>query len=105
MLTKTTIALIAAVLIGVASTAQAGPDRGRDERGGYHVGPLGQWFGGPPVRRYGYVYSAPYAYSEPYGAYGAYDYAPADGYYVYRPDYPPGWHYTPDYGWHYGPPY
>ena len=100
MLTKTTIVLATAVLLAVASAAQAGSDRDREQRGGYHIGPLGQWFGGP-------------AYAYPYGAYATYGYAPGYGYpgYGYAPGYrsygyhyPPGWHYTLNYGWHYGPP-
>jgi hypothetical protein len=68
MMTKTSIALAAALLLGVASAAQAGPDRGPEFQGGYHIGPLGQWFGGPAFRR-GY-------YSYGYAPYGAFTYAP-----------------------------
>jgi hypothetical protein len=40
MLTKTKIALAAALLVGVASAAQAGDDNATS--GGFRVGPLGQ---------------------------------------------------------------
>src|SRR5215472_11081595 len=89
MLTKTTIVLATAVLLAVASAAQARSDRDREQRGGYHIGPLGQWFAGP-------------AYAYPYGAYPTYGYPPGYGYAPryrsYGYVYPPGWHYTPDYG-------
>jgi hypothetical protein len=77
MMTGTKIALAAVLLMGVASTAQAGPDRGHDDpqRGGYHIGPFGQWLGGPSYRWRGYY---------------SYGYAPAP-YYYYR-------HYR---GWRY----
>jgi hypothetical protein len=45
MLTKTTIALTTALLLGVVSAAQAGGSRDEDTHtGGFRVGPLGQSF-------------------------------------------------------------
>ena len=44
MLTKTKVALAAALIFGAASAAQA--NEPRDEFGGYRVGPLGQSFQG-----------------------------------------------------------
>jgi hypothetical protein len=43
MLTRTKIALAAAVILGAASAAQA--NEPRDEYGGYKYGPMGQRFG------------------------------------------------------------
>jgi hypothetical protein len=49
MLTK--IALAAALVLGAAAAAQAGSkDDYCGNCGGFHVGPLGQWFGGPAFR-------------------------------------------------------
>jgi hypothetical protein len=68
MLTK--IALAAAIVLGAAAAAQAGSkDDFCAQCGGYHIGPLGQWFGGPPFRR-SYWGPGPFAYD--YG----YAYAP-----------------------------
>jgi hypothetical protein len=71
------IALAAVLALGAASVAQAGSrdDNGSNTRGGYHVGPMGQWFGGPAFRTRHWGYSG-YAY-ERYG----YDYVP--GYHRY----------------------
>jgi hypothetical protein len=44
MFTKTRMALAAALVLGVASTAQAGSKDDADAGGGYRVGPLGQVF-------------------------------------------------------------
>jgi hypothetical protein len=48
MLTKTKIALAAAVILGSA-TAVLANDTDRNDVGGYHVGPLGQEMGGDAV--------------------------------------------------------
>ena len=49
MLAKTKIALAAAVIIfGAASAARASD--GHEDRNGFHIGPLGQYFGGPFFR-------------------------------------------------------
>ena len=67
MLTR--IVLAVALVLGAAAVAQASSSR--DEigggRGGYHIGPFGQWFGGPAFRPYywGYRYRA-YAYQPRY---------------------------------------
>ena len=67
MLTK--IALAAALAIGAASLAQAASrdDNGGNTSGGYHIGPMGQWFGGPAFRPrywgYGYRRYTPYGYA------------------------------------------
>ena len=46
MMTKTTIALVAALFFGVAATAQAASDSQRESRGySFHTGPLGQPLG------------------------------------------------------------
>ena len=68
MLTR--IVLAVALVLGAAAVAQA--SSGRDEyggnRGGYHIGPFGQWLGGPPYRPlyWGYPYPGPYAYGPRY---------------------------------------
>ncbi len=46
MLTKTKLALAAALVLGAASAAQAGKDGPSDQTGGYRVGPLGQSLSG-----------------------------------------------------------
>src|SRR5260370_42685902 len=47
MLTKTKIALAAALVLGTASAALAEKDNANDEfKGGYRIGPLGQHFSG-----------------------------------------------------------
>jgi len=81
MLTR--IVLAVALVLGAAAVAQA--SSGRDEyggnRGGYHIGPFGQWLGGPPYRPlyWGYPYRGGYVY-EP----------------VYEPGYRyPYWRYLP----------
>jgi hypothetical protein len=63
MFTKTTLALAAALIFGVASAAQAANENdGGNETGGYRVGPMGQQFSGgvnPAYHRslrYGYRY-------------------------------------------------
>jgi hypothetical protein len=59
------LALAAVLALGVASVAQAGSkdDNGGYYQGGYHIGPLGQWFGGPVYRWRGYRgYYGPYAF-------------------------------------------
>ena len=59
-MTKTKIALAIALMLGVASAAQAGTDNDGDTTGGYRVGPLGQSFSGanpafhPSMGAYGY---------------------------------------------------
>jgi hypothetical protein len=44
MLSKTKMVLAAALVLGVASAAQAGGKDDADSSGGYRVGPLGQSF-------------------------------------------------------------
>jgi hypothetical protein len=46
MLTKTKMVLAAALMIGLASAAQAGGRDDADSSGGYRVGPAGQSFDG-----------------------------------------------------------
>jgi hypothetical protein len=46
MLSKTKIALVAALVLGIASAAQAGGRDEADSSGGYRVGPSGQGFDG-----------------------------------------------------------
>jgi hypothetical protein len=85
MLTK--IVLAAALVVGAAAAAQAGSRDDYGCCGGYHVGPMGQWFGGPAYRGR-YWGAGPYAYA-PY-AYAPYD----DDYgYAYVPAYPRYWRY------------
>jgi hypothetical protein len=65
----TRIVLAVALVLGAAGVAQA--SSGRDENGGqyggYHIGPFGQWLGGPAFRPFywGYRYRA-YAYGPRY---------------------------------------
>ena len=68
MLARTKIALAAAVIIfAAAPAAQAGDNGGHEDRNGFHIGPLGQYFGGPFYRpfhhrswgRGAYAYGAP----------------------------------------------
>jgi hypothetical protein len=47
MFTKTKIAVAAALVLGLASAAQAGGRDDADPSGGYAVGPVGQSFNGP----------------------------------------------------------
>jgi hypothetical protein len=81
MLTR--IVLAVALVLGAATVAQA--SSGRDEyggsHGGFHIGPFGQWLGGPPYR--------PLYWGYPYP--GAYEYEPPR--YPYRPY--PYWRYLP----------
>lgn len=60
MLTKTTIALAAALILGSASAVLAN-DNDRNDHGGYHFGPLGQPMGAPYAWG-GYYRTSPYAY-------------------------------------------
>ena len=72
MLKKTTIAVAAAALmLGAASTAQAGKDDSGDYKGGALFGPLGQLFsyGSAPGGAYGYAY-APRIYGRGGRAFG-----------------------------------
>ena len=68
MLTRSVLA--GALLLGAAAVAQA--SSGRDEyggnTGGYHIGPFGQWLGGPPYRPlyWGYPYRGGYEYEPRY---------------------------------------
>jgi len=77
MLTK--IALAAALVLGAAAVAQAGSknDNGGVNTGGYHIGPMGQWFGGPAFRPrywgYRYRYRGAYAYEPGYRRYWRYE--------------------------------
>lgn len=50
MLTKTKIAIAAALVLGVASAAQAGSKDDAESSGGFHIGPMGQFFGAPSAR-------------------------------------------------------
>jgi Spy/CpxP family protein refolding chaperone len=50
MLTKTKIALAAALLLGAASAAQAGSKDDPESTSGSHIGPMGQFFGTPSAR-------------------------------------------------------
>ena len=50
MLTKTKIALAAALLLGAASAAQAGAKDDAGTQGGFHIGPMGQFLGAPSAR-------------------------------------------------------
>ena len=50
MLTKTRIALAAALVLGAASAAQAGSKDYPESRSGSHIGPMGQFFGAPSAR-------------------------------------------------------
>ena len=49
MLTKSRLAIAAALLLGLASAAQAGPENQSDPQRGFPYGPLGQRMGGPAV--------------------------------------------------------
>jgi hypothetical protein len=59
MSTKTTIALAAALVLGSASAVLAN-DNDRNDRGGFHFGPLGQPMGAPYA--WGGYRTSPYAY-------------------------------------------
>jgi hypothetical protein len=69
MLTR--IVLAVALVLGAAAVAQAssGRDENGGQRGGYHIGPFGQWLGGPPFRPYywGYRYLPTYINPSPGG--------------------------------------
>jgi len=75
MLTK--IVLAAALVFGAAAAAQASGSQNDygGNTGGYHIGPMGQWFGGPAFRpRYwGYRYRGAYAYVPRYRRYWRYE--------------------------------
>jgi hypothetical protein len=66
----TRIVLVVALFLGAAAVAQA--SSGRDDNGGnsggYHIGPFGQWLGGPAYRPlyWGYRYRGAYAYQPRY---------------------------------------
>ena len=69
MFTKTKLALAAALIFGAASAVQAANENdGGNETGGYHYGPMGQYFGGGSPfdhhsPRYTYRYgSGPFAF-------------------------------------------
>jgi hypothetical protein len=68
MLTR--IALAVALVFGAAAVAQASSSRDDNggNSGGYHIGPYGQWLGGPAFRPYfwGYRYRGAYAYEPRY---------------------------------------
>jgi len=75
MIIKTTIALAAALLLGVATTAVAGDNEGHERQSegyAFHTGPLGQPLSGSGA--YAYAPFGAYAYA-PYG-YRAYAYMP-----------------------------
>src|SRR5690348_3632135 len=44
MITKTKLAIAALLMLGIASSAQAGDKDDADHSGGYRIGPLGQSF-------------------------------------------------------------
>jgi hypothetical protein len=64
--TKTKLALAAALIFGAAGVAQASNENdGGSNTGGYHYGPMGQYFGGPVHHstRYAYRYrGGPFAF-------------------------------------------
>ena len=68
MLTR--FVLAGALLLGAAAVAQASScmDEYGGNSGGYHIGPFGQWLGGPAYRPlyWGYRYPGPYAYGPKY---------------------------------------
>jgi hypothetical protein len=66
----TRIVLAVALVFGAAAVAQAssGRDENGGQRGGYHIGPFGQWLGGPAFRPlyWGYPYRGGYVYEPRY---------------------------------------
>jgi len=64
------IALAVALVVGAAAVAQASSSRDDygGNSGGYHIGPNGQWLGGPAFRPnyWGYRYRGTYAYEPRY---------------------------------------
>jgi hypothetical protein len=64
ILTKT--ALAAALVLAALTTAQAKDDFRDEPTGGYHIGPLGQYFGGPVYRSRGYRGYYGYGYAPRY---------------------------------------
>ena len=65
-----TIALAVALVFGAAAVAQASSSRDDNggNSGGYHIGPYGQWLGGPAFRPYywGYHSRGAFAYEPRY---------------------------------------
>ena len=100
MLSKTSIAILAAAAIfGAASAAQASGSQGDPEsRDGADIGPLGQCFAPPDCDANQDQQGGPYVYARPYAR------PYAGGANAYARPYPRDWHYTPGYGWHYGRP-
>ena len=68
MLTR--IGLAVAIVLGAAAVAQASSSRDDygGNSGGYHIGPFGQWLGGPAFNPsyWGYGYRGAYAYEPRY---------------------------------------
>jgi hypothetical protein len=66
MLTR--IALAGALVLGAATVAQASSSRDDNggNSGGYHIGPYGQWLGGPAFRPRYWGYRGDYAYEPRY---------------------------------------
>lgn len=67
MLTR--IVLAVALVVGAAAVAQASSSRDDNggNSGGYHIGPYGQWLGGPAFRHYwGYHSRGAFAYEPRY---------------------------------------
>jgi hypothetical protein len=74
MMTKTTTALAACLILAIASAAQASSDKDASDNGGFHIGPLGQPMGAP----YAWGAAAPWFYNNQ-PEYGSYAYAPRRG--------------------------
>jgi hypothetical protein len=86
MLTKSKLAISAALLLGAASVAQAANDNQSDPNRGFAFGPYGQWMGGGAVNPVMHRSTRPYAYIRhgwPYG-YEAFGFVPP-GRYVESP--------------------
>ena len=66
MLTR--IVLAVALVLGAAAVAQASSSRDDygGNSGGYHLGPFGQWLGGPAFRPSDWGYPGAYAYEPGY---------------------------------------
>jgi hypothetical protein len=66
MLTR--IVLAVALVFGAAAVAQASSSRDDNggNSGGYHIGPYGQWLGGPAFRPNYWGYPGAYAYEPRY---------------------------------------
>jgi hypothetical protein len=72
MLTR--IALAVALVVGAAAVAQASSSENENGgTGGYHIGPYGQWLGGPAFRFWGHHYRGAYAYEPRYRRHWRYE--------------------------------